>query len=104
MAVVYLARQPVLGRSVALKELAPFLAGDPALAQRFIREARVAGSLNHPNVVTVFDFLEQDGVPVHRDGVPGARVAAAVRRADVAARRSRACSRACWPRSRTPRR
>ena len=53
----------MLGRSVALKELAPFLAGDPALAQRFIREARVAGSLNHPNVVTVFDFLEQDGVP-----------------------------------------
>ncbi len=63
MAVVYLARQPALARSVALKELAPFLAGDPALAQRFIREARVAGSLNHPNVVTVFDFLEQDGVP-----------------------------------------
>src|SRR5918995_3277351 len=63
MAVVYLARQPALGRNVALKELAPFLAGDPALAQRFIREARVAGSLNHPNVVTVFDFLEQDGVP-----------------------------------------
>jgi hypothetical protein len=63
MAVVYLAKQPVLARSVALKELAPFLAGDPALAQRFIREARVAGSLNHPNVVTVFDFLEQDGVP-----------------------------------------
>ena len=63
MAVVYLAKQPVLVRSVALKELAPFLAGDPALAERFIREARVAGSLNHPNVVTVFDFLEQDGVP-----------------------------------------
>jgi serine/threonine protein kinase len=63
MAVVYLAKQPVLGRSVALKELAPFLAGDPALASRFIREARVAGSLNHANVVTVFDFLEQDGVP-----------------------------------------
>src|SRR3954468_674129 len=63
MAVVHLARQPALARSVALKELAPFLAGDPALAQRFIREARVAGSLSHPNVVTVFDFLEQDGVP-----------------------------------------
>ena len=63
MAVVYLARQPALGRNIALKELAPFLAGDPALAQRFIREARVAGSLSHPNVVTVFDFLEQDGVP-----------------------------------------
>src|SRR3954452_25597245 len=63
MAVVYLARQPALARSVALKELAPFLAGDPALAQRFIREARVGGALSHPNVVTVFDFLEQDGVP-----------------------------------------
>jgi len=63
MAVVYLASQPVLGRKVALKELAPFHSGDPSLAQRFIREARVAGSLNHPNVVTVFDFLEQDGVP-----------------------------------------
>src|SRR3954462_4440343 len=63
MAVVYLARQPALARSVALKELAPFLAGDPALAQRFIREARVAGSLSHPNVVTVYDCLEQDGVP-----------------------------------------
>jgi serine/threonine protein kinase len=63
MAVVYLAKQPVLARSVALKELAPFLAGDPSLAQRFIREAQVAGSLSHPNVVTVFDFLEHEGVP-----------------------------------------
>ena len=63
MAVVYLARQPALARSVALKELAPFLADDPALAQRFLREARVAGSLNHPNVVTVFDYLEHDGRP-----------------------------------------
>jgi serine/threonine protein kinase len=62
MAVVYLARQPALGRSVALKELAPFQAHDPLLAQRFIREARVAARLNHPNVVTVYDFLEQDGV------------------------------------------
>src|SRR5262245_18318705 len=63
MAVVYLARQPVLGRSVALKELASFHADDASLARRFIREAQVAGSLSHPNVVTVFDFLEEDGVP-----------------------------------------
>jgi serine/threonine protein kinase/sugar lactone lactonase YvrE len=63
MAVVYLARQPVLARDVALKELARAVASEPSLAQRFIREARVAGSLSHPNVVTVYDFLEQDGVP-----------------------------------------
>jgi serine/threonine protein kinase len=63
MAVVYLARQPALSRRVALKELAPFQVRDESLAQRFLREARVAGSLNHPNIVTVYDFLEQDGVP-----------------------------------------
>jgi serine/threonine protein kinase len=63
MAVVYLARQPALARDVAVKELARVVASDPSLAQRFIREARVAGSLNHPNVVTVYDFLEHDGVP-----------------------------------------
>ena len=63
MAVVYLARQPALARDVAVKELARVVASDPALAQRFILEARVSGSLNHPNVVTVYDFLEQDGVP-----------------------------------------
>ena len=61
MAVVYLARQPALGRRVALKELVQVR--DESLAQRFLREARVAGSLNHPNIVTVYDFLEQDGVP-----------------------------------------
>ncbi|HEX6027247.1 MAG TPA: protein kinase, partial [Solirubrobacter sp.] len=63
MAVVYLARQPALARSVALKELSPFYVRDESLARRFLREARVAGSLNHPNVVTVFDFIEQDGTP-----------------------------------------
>jgi serine/threonine protein kinase len=63
MAVVYLARQPALGRRVALKELAPFQVRDESLARRFLREAHVAASLNHPNIVTVYDFLEQDGVP-----------------------------------------
>ena len=63
MAVVYLAEQPAVRRSVALKELAPFQAADPSLAGRFLQEAMVAGSLNHPNVVMVYDFLEHDGVP-----------------------------------------
>jgi Protein kinase domain len=63
-AVVYLAVQQDLHREVALKELAPIAgASDPTFAQRFSMESRVAGSLSHPNVVTVFEYLEQDGVP-----------------------------------------
>jgi serine/threonine protein kinase len=63
MAVVYLARQTDLDRFVALKELAAFHAADHSLAQRFLRESRVAGSLSHPNIVTVHDYFEHDGTP-----------------------------------------
>src|ERR671931_916124 len=63
MAIVYLARQTDLDRFVALKELAAFHASDPSFAQRFIRESRVAGSLAHPNIVTVHDYFERDGTP-----------------------------------------
>jgi hypothetical protein len=64
MAVVYLARQPGLDRDVALKELRRFDdETDSALAERFLREARMAGSLGHPNIVTVFDYFEHDGTP-----------------------------------------
>src|SRR5688572_16558908 len=62
MAVVYLVRQPALDRDVVLKRL-DLEGGDPALAQRFVREARLAATLDHPNVVTLFDFFEHDGVP-----------------------------------------
>ncbi len=61
--VVYLARQTDLDRDVALKELAPFHVANPAQAQRFLRESRVAGALNHPNVVSMLEFLEHEGVP-----------------------------------------
>src|SRR3954447_10251703 len=60
MGVVYLARQTDLDRLVALKQMIAFYA-DPALTRRFERESRLAGSLNHPNVVTVLDFFEHDG-------------------------------------------
>jgi serine/threonine protein kinase len=63
MAMVYLARQTDLDRFVALKELAAFHASDAAFAQRFLRESRVAGSLSHPNIVTVHDYFEHDGTP-----------------------------------------
>jgi DNA-binding beta-propeller fold protein YncE len=63
MAVVWLARQTDLDRDVALKELAAFRAADPAAAGRFLRESRFAGSLNHPNIVTVHDYFEHEGTP-----------------------------------------
>ena len=61
MATVHLARQTDLDRLVALKELGSFHAADPAFAQRFVRESRMAGSLGHPNIVTVHDFFEHGG-------------------------------------------
>ncbi|MGZ8647762.1 MAG: protein kinase domain-containing protein [Solirubrobacteraceae bacterium] len=63
MAVVYLARQVDLDRLVALKELAAFHAADADFARRFVRESRLAGSLVHPNVITVFDYFEDAGTP-----------------------------------------
>src|SRR4051794_33676818 len=63
MAAVFLARQTDLDRLVALKELSAFHAADPAFAERFLRESRVAGSLSHPNIVTVFDYFEHERVP-----------------------------------------
>lgn len=61
MAVVYLARQPRLNREVALKRL-ELESDDPTLVQRFVREAQLAAGLDHPNIVTLFDFFEDDGV------------------------------------------
>ncbi len=63
MAIVHLARQRDLGRLVALKELAGFNGGDDAFAERFLRESRVAGSLNHQNIVTVYEYFEDGGTP-----------------------------------------
>jgi serine/threonine protein kinase len=63
MAAVYLARQVDLDRDVALKELNSFHAADPAFAERFVRESRVAGSMSHPNIVTVYEYLNENGTP-----------------------------------------
>ena len=62
MGVVYRARQKKLDRRVALKILAPELGGDPAFAERFLREARAMARLDHPNIVAVYDFGETDGL------------------------------------------
>ena len=61
MGVVYLAEQVSLGRRVALKLLTRELAGDPGFRERFQAEARVAASLDHPNVVPIYAAGESDG-------------------------------------------
>jgi TPR repeat protein/tRNA A-37 threonylcarbamoyl transferase component Bud32 len=62
MGVVYKARQPRLGRFVALKVLAREKEKEPRFAERFTREAQALARLNHPNIVTVYDFGEADGL------------------------------------------
>ncbi|HOB98035.1 MAG TPA: protein kinase [Verrucomicrobiota bacterium] len=61
MGVVYKARQPKLERLVALKLLPQRLAGDAAFRERFTREGRLLARLNHPSIVTVYDFGEAGG-------------------------------------------
>jgi serine/threonine protein kinase len=63
MATVDLARDVELERNVALKRLAENLARDKDLRRRFVREARLAARLAHPNVVRVFDVGEDEGRP-----------------------------------------
>jgi serine/threonine protein kinase len=61
MGVVYKARQKSLSRLVALKLLAPERVGDPKFADRFSREAHALAALNHPSIVTVYDFGQAGG-------------------------------------------
>ena len=63
MAEVYRARDPRLGRDIALKVVNESLAASPDLVRRFEQEARIAGSLNHPNIVAVYDVGVHDGAP-----------------------------------------
>jgi Tol biopolymer transport system component len=61
MGEVYRARDPRLGRDVAIKVLPLSLSGDPDRVRRFEQEARAAGVLNHPNITAVHDIGTQDG-------------------------------------------
>ena len=62
MGEVYLARDTRLDRTVALKVISPDIAQDKRRMQRFRQEAKVASSLNQPNILTVFEFGEVDGL------------------------------------------
>ncbi|MFL5900151.1 MAG: protein kinase domain-containing protein [Solirubrobacterales bacterium] len=61
MGIVYRATQLALERPVALKVIARELAGKEGFRERFLRESRLAASLDHPNVVPVYDAREEDG-------------------------------------------
>ena len=63
MGEVYRAHDTKLGRDVAVKIILPDAARDPAALRRFTREAQAASALNHPNIVSVFDFGECEAGP-----------------------------------------
>src|SRR5688500_9456613 len=60
MGEVYRARDPQIGREVAIKVLPAAYSADPDRVSRFEREARAAGALNHPNILTVYDVGSLD--------------------------------------------
>src|SRR3989442_577230 len=62
MALVYKARDMQLARLVALKVLPPWAAGNTESRERLLTEARCASALNHPNIVTVHEIAQENGV------------------------------------------
>jgi len=61
MGQVWLSRDQVLGREVAIKELLPEHLHSPANRERFYREAQITAQLSHPGTVPVYDYCEEDG-------------------------------------------
>src|SRR5215207_4792889 len=82
MAVVYLARDRALGRSVAIKVIRARYVEDAEAMARFAREARTAAQLQHPNIVTLFAVrrLESQGLALVMQYVPGLTLKALIQR------------------------
>ena len=98
---VYLATDARLGRTVALKALAPHLMRDPLQRERLRREARAAAALTHPGICTVYALEEIDGdLYIATEFVDGHTLGE-----EIALERSaRRPTRSCEPRASSPRR
>lgn len=74
MAQVFLAHDPSIERSIAIKVLRQELRGDPEVVRRFLAESRAAGMLSHAHIATIYDVGQSDGIPYiameHIDGEP----------------------------------
>ena len=89
MATVYLARDETLGRPVALKVLADNLAGDEVFRARFLREARLAARVVHPNVVQVYDAgADESSLYIAMEYVDGESLAEELRASRAACRQT----------------
>ena len=62
MGVVYKARDSHLDRFVAIKVLPPERVADPERKRRFVQEAKAASALNHPNIITIYDIDQAEGI------------------------------------------
>jgi serine/threonine-protein kinase len=86
MGSVFRAKDPAMDRIVAVKTILPVaLAGEQSseFRQRFFREARAAGALSHPGIVSVFDVGEHEGVPfLVMEYVPGRTLADAIKKGE----------------------
>ena len=83
MGVVYRALDTVLQRYVAVKVMTSGIARDPDLRERFLREARAAGSLQHPNIITIYDFGEVgDELFIAMEYIEGADLTQVIERRD----------------------
>ena len=76
MGEVYRAHDSRLDRTVAIKVLPASFSADHDRMQRFAQEARAAAALNHPNILSIFDIGEQQGLALRRLRIAGRRNAA----------------------------